>query len=73
MGIPEHMSIPDHTRQVSGHEFTRADKREKNLGFSPCAANLAFLRASVSGVPDEPAVGSVGWLSPWWVFSGVLA
>jgi hypothetical protein len=29
----------------------------------------AFLRASVSGVPDEPVVGSVGWVSPWWVFS----
>ena len=35
------------------------------------ASHFAFLRTSVSGVPDEPAVGSVGWLSPWWDFFGV--
>src|SRR4029077_12968662 len=32
-----------------------------------------LLRVSVSVVPDEPAVGSVGWLSPWWTFSAAPA
>ncbi len=45
----------------ASHSFFSAPPRLRG-GF-------AFFRASVSGVPDEPVVGSVGWLSLWWGLS----
>jgi hypothetical protein len=45
------------TRQVSGHEFTRAVQPKKNLGFSPCANEPQGLKAKFF-LPDAARLKS---------------
>ena len=56
------------TRQVSGHEFTRAVKIENILGFSPCKKDRLNFTVFRLRSPNHSALVRA-FVSPWRVFS----
>ena len=56
------------TRQVSGHDFSRAVQPENILGFSPCKKNRFNFTALRLRSLNRPAFLHAS-VAPWWVFS----